>query len=61
MEIYENPYEGINFYPDAKDNKYGATIGYGKKTLVIGFFSSLQEAMAARMFAIAARQKQQAA
>lgn len=56
MEIEVNPYEGINYYPDADaDRRYGAVIGTGKGARFVGFYGSLQQAIEARTFALNAR------
>lgn len=50
MHIEDNPYEGIFFFPSVE--RFSATIGSGKGPRVIGYFSSLQEAIEARKQAL---------
>lgn len=58
MHIEENPYEGIIFYPDAKpETRFGATVGHVKRAKIVGYFSTLQEAIDARKSALHSRQE----
>jgi hypothetical protein len=42
----ENEFEGVFYFPTP--NKFSATIGYGKRATIIGYFDTLDEALIAR-------------
>lgn len=48
MQIEENPYRGIIFFPAAVTNQFAATLGHGSRARIVGYFPTLQEAIDAR-------------
>jgi hypothetical protein len=46
----DNPYEGITFY--TINNTFAAAIGSGRQNRTLGFFGTLNEAIAARRAAL---------